>query len=179
MSSNGWVAGGCDAHVCSPLPQRITANRTWQLARLEEREKTYHSREETRPAEFPPASRRPHPPEVEGFYSHRHLVHHFFFLVGRGINYVSLLTHRWQRNRGRKLLRYQNTAALLNRICCDWTWIRRNRRLHGWLRSGCWNRRRRPSRILKHFCRPPWKMGWSCVDCWGIGRFFIAFTTVE
>lgn len=39
------------------------------------------------------------------------------------------------------------------------TWIRRNKRLHGWLRSGCWNRRRRPSRILRRFCRPPWKMG--------------------
>lgn len=79
------------------------------------------------------------------------------------------LTRRWQRNQGGKLLKNQTQSPFFgSRICCDWTWIRRNRRLHGWSRSGCWNRRRRPSRILKPFSRVPWKMGWFCADCWSV-----------
>lgn len=91
---------------------------------------THHSREETRPAEFPPASHHLHPTWGGGFSRSASLSHtsHASFLW---INRVPVLTHRWQRNRGSKLLRNQ-TDALLNKICCDWTWIRRNRRLHGW-----------------------------------------------
>lgn len=38
MSSNGWTAAGCGAHVCSLERQRITATRNWQPARW----KTHH-----------------------------------------------------------------------------------------------------------------------------------------
>lgn len=122
------------------------------------RTSTHHSREETRPADF---SARHNPRSL----SLSSTSHASFF----GINYASVLQRTDDSVTGAasfKIPPLTHTAALLNRICCDWTWIRRNRRLHGWLRSGFWNRRRRPSRILKHFCRHPWKMEWCCVDCW-------------
>lgn len=163
MSSNGWTAAGCGAHVCSLERQRITATRDWQPARW----KTHHFREGTDLLNFHQLastlrwwvfrSLSPFP-----FYFSSNAS--FFFFLGFTV-FLSL-TRRWQRNQFGKLLKNQTQRLFWNRICCDWTWIRRNRRLHGWSRSGCWNRQRRPSRILKRFSRVPWKMGWSYAGCW-------------
>lgn len=167
MSSNGWTAAGCGAHVCSLERQRITATRNWQPARW----KTHHFREGTDLLNFHQLAVIRIHPEVVGFPQPLplsllfcHLTHLFFSYLGFTV-FLSL-TRRWQRNQFGKLLKKQTQPLFGNRICCDWTWIRRNRRLHGWSRSGCWNRRRRPSRILKRFSRVPWKMGWSYAGCW-------------
>lgn len=123
-----------------------------------------------RPTELPPARRHPHPPWGGGFSAASSPFPFYFFFIQRilfgGFTVFLSSTSRWQPNRFGKLLKNQTQPLFWNRICCDWTWIRRNRRLHGWSRSGCWNRRRRPFRILKRFSRVPWKMGWSYAGCW-------------
>lgn len=166
MSSNGWTAAGCGAHVCSLERQRITATRNWQPARW----KTHHFREGTDLLNYHQLAVICIHPEVVGFLQPLPPFPSIFFLIQRilfgGFTVFLSSTSRWQPNRFGKLLKNQTQPLFWNRICCDWTWIRRNRRLHGWSRSGCWNRRRRPFRILKRFSRVPWKMGWSYAGCW-------------